>query len=66
MGAELIPTLVVIAVIVIGFAFAILTAPNDLGRKKNNDPQAARAVFRCPDCGGTHKLSELRREQLRN
>lgn len=34
MRAELIPTLVVIAVIVVGFAVAILTAPNDLGGKK--------------------------------
>ena len=34
MSAELIPTLVIIAVIVAGFAFAILTAPNDLDGKK--------------------------------
>ncbi len=34
MGAELIPTLVAIAIIVVGFAVAIITAPNDLGRKK--------------------------------
>ena len=34
MDPGLIPTLVGLAIIVAGVAFAILTAPNDLGRKK--------------------------------
>ena len=34
MGAELSPALVAIAIIVVGFAVAIITAPNDLGCKK--------------------------------
>lgn len=66
MDSELVPTLAGLAVIVVGIAFAILTAPNDLGRRKKSDRPAARAAFHCPDCGGTYTLSELRREQLRN
>lgn len=34
MDPGLIPTLVGLAIIVVGVAFAILTAPNDLGGKK--------------------------------
>ena len=34
MDPELIPTLVGLAIIVVGVAFAILTAPNDLGGNK--------------------------------
>ena len=34
MDPELIPTLVGLAIIAVGFAIAIITAPNDLGGKK--------------------------------
>ena len=34
MDPELIPTLVGLAIIAVGFAVAILTAPNDLDRNK--------------------------------
>ena len=36
MDPELIPTLVGLAIIAVGFAIAIITAPNDLGGNKSD------------------------------